>query len=148
LSNALFHVYSSFCAQLHPAITRVNHRLQNDAMFGLSYHSAQLVLEQRLYSTLLISFPSTEHAYSHHCAHLSFQNLVGWPNRRNRAGKGLYILLCVRRYLFEEHSAVDACDDIRHGGLLPSGAVGSRCSPSISGRDSEEQRFLRGDAHE
>jgi hypothetical protein len=62
--------------------------------------------------------------------------------------KGLYIVLSLRRYLFEEHSAVESRNDIRQGGLLPSGAVGSWCSPSISGRGFEDRRFLRGDAHE
>ncbi|MCX6657653.1 MAG: hypothetical protein NTY62_03050, partial [Euryarchaeota archaeon] len=51
---------------------------------------------------------------------------------------------CVRRYLFKEHRAVETCRDTPHGGLLPNGAVGSRCSRSTCGRDFKGQGFLRG----
>lgn len=54
---------------------------------------------------------------------------------------------CVRRYLFEEHIAVQTAGDSERRVLLLSGASFARCSRSDSERDFAGREFLRGDAH-
>jgi len=103
-------------------------------MFGLSYLSAQLVLVSDYAWGVLISFAYTG---SQKAVILPIIVPGQSPVRsfgRPCAWKGLYMLSCVRRYLFGEISTSDVRGGTA-GDVLPlDGARRSWCSPSNSGR--------------
>jgi hypothetical protein len=135
-----------FCAQLHPAITRVKLSASKHSDVRLVVSLGTTSAEHPLTLTVLIVFHVTRASppaiLDHSAPVQAFWALRG----HDRGQKGLYRNSCVRRYLFDEHGAVQTREDSADRVLLLAGAWAARCSRSNS-RDFGGQRSLRGDAH-